>query len=65
MANTNLKDLVRQDLNNVKQQELELKKEKNKNLKEVTIYTSKKSLHTKGFREKMFEYFDSVNIKYN
>ena len=37
----NLKELFKQDLVKVKQKEINIKKEKNKNLKEVFIYTNK------------------------
>ena len=60
----NLKDLVRQDLDKVKQKELDLKKENNSKLKEITVYKDSRVPNAKGFIDKMFEYFDNVGIKY-
>ena len=57
-----LKELVKQDLVKVKQKELDIKKEKNKNLKEIIIYTNKSIPN--AFVDKMFEYFKEVGIKY-
>ena len=60
----NLKDLVRQDLDKVKQKELDLKKENNSKLKEITVYKDGRMPNAKGFIDKMFEYFNNVGIKY-
>tara|TARA_B100000287_G_C20314817_1_gene655340 strand:- start:61 stop:600 length:540 start_codon:yes stop_codon:yes gene_type:complete len=63
MSEINLKELVKQDLQAVKQKEFDLKKETNQKLKEITVYTDN-SPNGKGFTDKMFEYFDNVGIKY-
>ena len=57
-----LKELVKKDLQTVKQKEFDLKKEKNSKLIESTIYINEGQPH--AFVDKMFEYFDNVGIKY-
>ena len=60
---TELKDLVRQDLNKIKEEEIKKEKEINSKLKEVDLYQTSKSgstLHTLYTK-----YFDENGIKYN
>ena len=60
---TELKDLVRQDLNKIKEEEIKKEKEINSKLKEVDLYWTSKSgstLHTLYTK-----YFDENGIKYN
>ena len=61
MSDSNLKDLVRKDLNDLKQKQLEEAKLKNEQLKEITIYTRSAS---DKLNKNILTHLDKVGIKY-